>query len=96
LTDGAWPASIDPELASRIVDVIVKEGVLDRTALRPSITLEELKFDSLEAIMIINGIEDAFDIRIGSDLRLGDAQDLGDLVALLADAVTRAAPTRQS
>lgn len=96
LSGEAWPASVEPELASRIIDVIVKEGMLDRAAMRPDVTLDELNFDSLEAVMVINGIEDAFNVEIGSDLQWGDAQKLGDLVLLLADAIKRAAPEFQS
>jgi len=95
LSDEAWPASVDPELATRIVDVIVKEGMLDRALMRPGVTLEELNFDSLEAVMVINGIEDAFDIEVGSDFQWGDARDLSDLVALLADAIKRSARSLQ-
>lgn len=91
-SEESWPASVDPELRTRIVDVIVKEGMLDRAAMKPGITLDELNFDSLEAVMIVNGLEDAFDIEIGSDLRLGDAGNLGELVALLAEGIRRAAP----
>lgn len=91
-----WPPSVDPELASRIVDVIVKEGMLDRKLMKPGVTLDELNFDSLEAVMVVNGIEDAFNIEIGSELQLGDARNLGELVALLADAVNRASHAIQS
>jgi acyl carrier protein len=96
LPDDAWPSSVAPELAARIVDVIVEQGMLDRAAMKPGATLDELNFDSLEAVMVINGIEDAFDIEIGSDLKWGEARNLGDLVALLAEHVERATPALQS
>lgn len=96
LPDDTWPSSVDPELAARIVDVIVKEGMLDRHAMKPGVTLEELNFDSLEAVMVINGIEEAFDIEIGSDLQWGEARNLGELVTMLATAIERAAPALQS
>ncbi|POR46532.1 acyl carrier protein [Bosea psychrotolerans] len=95
VSEHTWPDSVDHELASRIVDVIVKEGMLDRALMRPDVTLDELNFDSLEAVMVINGIEDSFDIEIGSDLRLGEALNLGELVALLAEAVKHASHTAQ-
>lgn len=94
--DDAWPSSVAPELAARIIDVIVEQGMLDRAAMKPGATLDELNFDSLEAVMVINGIEDAFDIEISSDLQWGDARNLGDLVALLAEQVSRATPALQS
>lgn len=96
LSDETWPASVDPELAARIVDVIVKEGMLERASMRPGVTLDELNFDSLEAVMVLNGIEDAFDVEIGSDFQWGDARDLSDLVALLADAIKRSPRSLQS
>lgn len=96
LPDDAWPSSVDPKLVARIVDVIVKEGMLDRDAMRPGVTLDELNFDSLEAVMVINGIEDAFDIEIGSDLQWGKARNLGELVGILATAIERATPALQS
>ncbi|MBS7706254.1 acyl carrier protein [Chelatococcus asaccharovorans] len=94
--EDAWPPSVEPELAARIVDVIVKEGMLDRAAMKPGATLDELNFDSLEAVMVINGIEDTFDVEIGSDLQWGEARNLGDLVALLAEHVRRATPALES
>lgn len=95
VSEQAWPDSVDPDLAWRIVDVIAKEGMLDRELMRPGVTLDELNFDSLEAVMVINGLEDAFDIEIGSDLQIGDARNLGELVALLAAAVKRASHVLQ-
>jgi acyl carrier protein len=94
--DDAWPSSVEPELVARLVDLIAREGMLDRAAMKPAATLDELDFDSLEAVMVINGIEQAFDIEIGSELRWGEARNLGELVALLADSVKRATPALQS
>ena len=90
-----WPSYVDPELRSRILDVIVKEGMVDPKLITPGVTLEELQFDSLEAVMIVNGLEIDLGVQIGSDLQLGDAKTLSDLVALLAEGVKRAPSARQ-
>ena len=92
----AWPSSVEPELVARLVDLIAKEGMLDRTAMKPAATLDELDFDSLEAVLVINGVEQAFDIEIGSEVRWGEVRNLGELVVLLADTVKRATPALQS
>ncbi|MFG1184752.1 MULTISPECIES: acyl carrier protein [Xanthobacter] len=91
-----WPSSVEPELAALLVDLIAREGMLDRAAMKPGATLDELDFDSLEAVLVINGVEQAFDIEIGSEVRWGEVRNLGELVVLLADTVKRATPALQS
>lgn len=63
--------------------------MIDRTAIRPDSTLETLGVDSIEVVMIVNGLEDAFEITIPNDLRLGDAANLTELVGMLGMAIVR-------
>jgi acyl carrier protein len=82
-----WPAFADPTLVPRILDVIAAEGMIDRSAITPDATLEALGVDSIEVVMIVNGLEEAFDTTIASDLRIDGANNLANLVALLAAAI---------
>lgn len=76
-------AFADPTLVPRILDIIAAEGMIERAAIQPNATLETLGVDSIEVVMIVNGLEDAFDTTIPSGLRLGDANNLAELVGML-------------
>ena len=83
----AWPVFEDPTLLQRILDVIAIEGMIDRTALVPDATLETLGVDSIEVVMIVNGLEDAFEATIPNSLQLGNTNNLAELVGMLGAVV---------
>ncbi|MCV9941142.1 phosphopantetheine-binding protein [Boseaceae bacterium BT-24-1] len=84
-----WPEFADPTLVPRILDIIAIESMIDRAAIRPDATLETLGVDSIEVVMIVNGLEDAFNATIPSELRLGDADNLAQLVGILGAAIAQ-------
>jgi acyl carrier protein len=79
----ASSGSVSPEGALRetILSIIAREGMVDPASLRGDATLETLGLDSLEVVMILNGIEDALGIYIPVDQTLTPASTLDDLVA---------------
>jgi acyl carrier protein len=52
------------EFAGRVLDIIAKEGMVDRARLTPDATLQELEVASIEVVMILNGLEEEFGIYI--------------------------------
>ncbi|MGA7385450.1 MAG: phosphopantetheine-binding protein, partial [Methylocella sp.] len=55
------------ELANQIIDVIVKEGMVDREKATLDATIESLDLKSIDIVMILTAIEDKFDVYIPMD-----------------------------
>jgi acyl carrier protein len=76
---------VDPALREKVLDVIAKEGMIERDKLDGTATLEKLGIDSMEVVMILNGLEDALEIYIPVDKNLSPDATLDDLVAYVAE-----------
>ncbi len=76
---------VDPALREQVLDVIAREGMIERDSLVGDATLEKLGIDSMEVVMILNGLEDALSIYIPVDKNLSPAATLDDLVAYVAE-----------
>jgi acyl carrier protein len=72
------------ELANQIIDVIVKEGMVDREKATLDATIESLDLKSIDIVMILTAIEDKFDVYIPMDGPFHEATNIGDLVAAIA------------
>ena len=72
------------ELASQIIDVIVKEGMVDREKATLDATIESLDLKSIDIVMILTAIEDKFDVYIPMDGPFQDAKNIGDLIDAIA------------
>ncbi|MGA7656791.1 MAG: phosphopantetheine-binding protein, partial [Methylocella sp.] len=55
------------ELANQIIDVIVKEGMVDREKATLDATIESLDLKSIDIVMILTAIEEKFDVYIPMD-----------------------------
>ena len=55
------------ELANQIIDVIVKEGMVDREKVTLDATIESLDLKSIDIVMILTAIEEKFDVYIPMD-----------------------------
>ena len=55
------------ELVNQIIDVIVKEGMIDREKVTLDATIESLDLKSIDIVMILTAIEDKFDVYIPMD-----------------------------
>ena len=69
-----------PELAGQIIDVIVKEGMVDRDKATLDATIESLDLKSIDIVMILTAIEEKFDVYIPMDGPFHDAKNIGDLI----------------
>lgn len=82
--------TIDREqLTEQIVDVICKEGMIDREKVTPEATIESLDLKSIDIVMILTAIEDKFDVYIPMDGSFQDAKDVQSLIAALVDHVVK-------
>jgi acyl carrier protein len=67
-----------------IIEVIVKEGMVDRDKVRPDATIESLDLKSIDIVMILTAIEDKFDVYIPMDGSFQDAKDVQSLIDAIA------------
>jgi acyl carrier protein len=72
------------QLVDDIVDVIVKEGMVDRDKVQPDATIESLDLKSIDIVMILTAIEDKFDVYIPMDGSFQDAKDVQSLIDAIA------------
>lgn len=72
------------ELADQIIDVIVKEGMIDRDKVTMDATIESLDLKSIDIVMILTAIEDKFDVYIPMDGPFHEAKDIKSLIDAIA------------
>lgn len=71
--------------ASRILDIIAREGMVEEAKLNRDATLEDLEIASIDMVMILQGLEEEFDIYIPMGEEIMELQNVGDVI----DTVTR-------
>lgn len=81
----------DATLEERIVAIVVREGMVDRDKLVPDATLEDLGVDSVEVVMILNGIEEEFGIYVPIDETMSEVRTVGDLLGVITTLVQKKA-----
>ena len=72
------------QLVDDIIEVIVKEGMVDRDKVRPDATIESLDLKSIDIVMILTAIEEKFDVYIPMDGSFQDAKDVQGLIDAIA------------
>ncbi|MGO9674825.1 MAG: acyl carrier protein [Methylocella sp.] len=72
------------ELVNQIIDVIVKEGMIDRDKVTLDATIESLDLKSIDIVMILTAIEDKFDVYIPMDGPFHEAKDIKSLIDAIA------------
>jgi acyl carrier protein len=72
------------ELVNQIIDVIVKEGMIDREKVTLDATIESLDLKSIDIVMILTAIEDKFDVYIPMDGPFHEAKDIKNLIDAIA------------
>ena len=78
-----------PELANQIIDLIVKEGMVEREKATLDATIESLDLKSIDIVMILQSIEEKFDVYIPMDGPFHEARNIGDLIAAIAPYIGR-------
>lgn len=72
------------QLVDEIIEVIVKEGMVDRDKVQPDATIESLDLKSIDIVMILTAIEEKFDVYIPMDGSFQDAKDVHGLIDAIA------------
>src|SRR5271154_4455141 len=72
------------ELVNQVIDVIVKEGMVDREKVTLDATIESLDLKSIDIVMILTAIEDKFDVYIPMDGPFHEAKDIKSLIDAIA------------
>lgn len=76
-----------PDLVDTILDIVASEAQIDREALQPDTSLEELSIQSADYVMILLAIEEKFGIYMSVDSELTDARTIGDLLTIVVDKI---------
>lgn len=75
---------IEPNTLERLLDLVAKEGMVDREALKPEATFDDLGIESADMVVILMAIEEEFGVYIPVDGELADASTVGDFLKVLA------------
>jgi acyl carrier protein len=70
--------------AQQIIDVIAREGMVDRSKITATATLEDLGLQSIDMVMILNGIEEKFDIYVPMDESIQKIANVGDVIGVVS------------
>lgn len=75
------------QIAERVLTVIARETHKERSELRAEATLDELNVDSVDVVMILNGIEDEFGVYLPVEQGFVGVKCLRDFVTLVTDMI---------
>ena len=67
-------------LVGQILDVIAKEGMVDRARITLDSTLEDLQLKSMDIVVILTGLEEKFSVYIPIDGPLAEAKNVREFV----------------
>lgn len=68
-------------LADTVMDIIAQEGAVAREKVTLTATLEDLEIQSIDMVMILQGIEEQFDIYVPMDERMHTLKTVEDVVS---------------
>jgi len=67
-------------IVEQILDVIAKEGMVDRARITLDSTLEDLQLKSMDIVVILTGLEEKFSVYIPIDGPLAEAKNVREFV----------------
>lgn len=76
---------IDPATLDRLLDLVAKEGMVERDALKPDASFEDLGIESADMVVILMAIEEEFGVYIPVDGELAEATTVGDFLKVLSE-----------
>lgn len=68
------------DVVEQILDVIAKEGMVDRAKITLDATLEDLQLKSMDIVVILTGLEEKFSVYIPIDGPLAEAKNVREFV----------------
>jgi acyl carrier protein len=72
-------------IAGKIREVIAREGMVDEAKLTREASLEDLEIESIDMVMILQGLEEEFGIYVTMDEEIMGLKNVGDVI----DTITR-------
>ena len=76
---------IEPDTLERLLDLVAKEGMVERDALKPDASFEDLGIESADMVVILMAIEEEFGVYIPVDGELAEATTVGDFLKVLSE-----------
>jgi acyl carrier protein len=76
--------NLDQADLDKLLDIVAKEGMVDRVSLTMDSTLQSLGLKSSDLLVVLMAVEEQFGVYVPIDDTLSEAQTLGDLVTALA------------
>jgi acyl carrier protein len=77
------------EVSKQLIEIIAKEGVIEKSRITPDATLESLGLDSMAMVMIFMVVEEKFNVYVPIDGSLSEVRNLGGLVDLLVERIQK-------
>ena len=77
------------DIVEQILDVIAKEGMVDRAKITLDSTLEDLQLKSMDIVVILTGLEEKFSVYIPIDGPLAEAKDVRGFVEHVVDYIAQ-------
>ena len=74
---------VSDEIEDRLLTIVSREGLIDRSKLSRDATLDSLGIASADVIVILMAVEEEFGAYIPVDGSLSDAKTVGDFLAAL-------------
>lgn len=74
------PSAGNAELKEKILDIIAREGMIERANIKSESTLDDLGVQSIDVVIILNAIEDELNIYVPIDQTMNDVRTADDLV----------------
>lgn len=66
--------------ADVLTQIICDKFEIDRGKIKPEATLKDMGIASLDAFDVVFSAEEAFDIKVPNDVKIGNFQDFVDLI----------------
>lgn len=68
------------QVYGEIVEIIIKEGMVDRSLVTPDATFESMGLKSIDLVMILTAVEEKYNTYIPMDESVADAKDLRSFI----------------
>lgn len=75
--------NVSDQIEDRLLLIVSREGLIDRSKLSPDATLDSLGIASADVIVILMAVEEEFGAYVPVDDTLSDARTVGEFLAAL-------------
>lgn len=72
------------DLREQLIEIIAKEGMIEREKLTPDATIEKIGMASYDMVMVLMALEEKFGVYISVDSELTDVKTLDELLTVLS------------